>query len=154
MSNYRPCCCSPLALNIDVTQDRMRTMHDGIMIGIGTAMSDNPQLNGAYLVIIFRVLYDRQINDLFWQSAISLFLHRTRISSTTTTRALLFLTLIFDFHPRVSSLSMRRRVQALCRGSSPQLRQRSRGSSQTKATEKSANNGRPVVTYYRLLVSP
>lgn len=39
----------------------MRTMHDGIMIGIGTAMNDNPQLNGAYLVIIFH-----QINDPFW----------------------------------------------------------------------------------------
>jgi len=35
-----------------VTQERMRTMHDGIMIGIGTAVSDNPQLNGVYLVII------------------------------------------------------------------------------------------------------
>jgi len=153
VSNYRPCCCTPSALNIDVTQDRMRTMHDGIMIGIGTAMNDNPQLNGAYL-IIFRVLYDHQINDPFWQSAISHFLHRTRISSTITTRALLLLTLIFGFHPRVSSLSMRRRVQVLRRGSSPQLRQRSRGSSQTKTTEKSGNNGRPVVTYYRMLVSP
>jgi riboflavin biosynthesis pyrimidine reductase len=39
-------------LNADVTQDRMRTMHDGIMIGIGTAVSDNPQLNGLYPVII------------------------------------------------------------------------------------------------------
>lgn len=27
-------------------------MHDGILIGIGTAMSDNPQLNGAYPVVI------------------------------------------------------------------------------------------------------
>jgi riboflavin biosynthesis pyrimidine reductase len=27
-------------------------MHDGIMIGIGTAMSDNPQLNGVYPVVI------------------------------------------------------------------------------------------------------
>lgn len=24
----------------------MRTMHDGILIGIGTALNDNPQLNG------------------------------------------------------------------------------------------------------------
>ena len=27
-------------------------MHDGILIGIGTAVNDNPQLNGAYSVLI------------------------------------------------------------------------------------------------------
>jgi len=30
----------------------MRTMHDGILIGIGTAVNDNPQLNGAHPVVI------------------------------------------------------------------------------------------------------
>jgi riboflavin biosynthesis pyrimidine reductase len=27
-------------------------MHDGILIGIGTAVNDNPQLNGAYTLIV------------------------------------------------------------------------------------------------------
>jgi riboflavin biosynthesis pyrimidine reductase len=27
-------------------------MHDGILIGVGTAVNDNPQLNGAYPIVI------------------------------------------------------------------------------------------------------
>jgi riboflavin biosynthesis pyrimidine reductase len=29
-------------------------MHDGILIGIGTAVNDNPQLNGAYPIVACR----------------------------------------------------------------------------------------------------
>ena len=29
-----------------MNQDRMRTMHDAILIGVGTALNDDPQLNG------------------------------------------------------------------------------------------------------------
>jgi hypothetical protein len=90
--------------------DRMRTMHDGILIGIGTVVNDNPQLNGAYPIMIPRLLYKPSINYPFWQSVISHFPCKTRISSTTTTRGRLFLTHTYDFHPRVSSLPMRRRV--------------------------------------------
>ena len=27
-------------------------MHDGILIGIGTAVNDNPQLNGTYAILV------------------------------------------------------------------------------------------------------
>ena len=64
-------------------------MHDGILIGIGTAVNDNPQLNGAHSCCHFRVRYMQPIDVPFWQSAISHFRRRTRTSSTTTTRALL-----------------------------------------------------------------
>lgn len=31
----------------------MRTMHDAILVGIGTALNDNPQLNGALQTPVF-----------------------------------------------------------------------------------------------------
>jgi hypothetical protein len=42
----------------DASQDRMRTMHDGILIGIGTVVNDNPQLNGAYPIMITVCCYN------------------------------------------------------------------------------------------------
>jgi riboflavin biosynthesis pyrimidine reductase len=67
-------------------------MHDGILIGIGTAVNDNPQLNGAFILFSSPRAVKTPINDLFWQSVISHFRYRTRIFSTTTTRVLSFLT--------------------------------------------------------------
>lgn len=29
---------------------RLRTMHDGILIGVGTLLNDNPQLNGEWTI--------------------------------------------------------------------------------------------------------
>lgn len=40
-------------------------MHDGILIGVGTAVNDNPQLNGAYPPII-SACSTTPINDPFW----------------------------------------------------------------------------------------
>jgi riboflavin biosynthesis pyrimidine reductase len=53
--------------NVGASQDRMRTMHDGILIGIGTAVNDNPQLNGAYHIpLSFPPATQQQlINDPF-----------------------------------------------------------------------------------------
>ena len=28
--------------------ERMRTMHDGILVGVGTAIADDPRLNGEF----------------------------------------------------------------------------------------------------------
>ena len=39
-------------------------MHDGILIGIGTAVNDNPQLNGAYPHYRFR-LHNQQLMFYF-----------------------------------------------------------------------------------------
>ncbi len=36
-------------------------MHDGILVGIGTAVNDNPQLNGAYPITIPRLLYNYRL---------------------------------------------------------------------------------------------
>ena len=40
-------------------------MHDGILIGIGTAVNDNPQLNGTYPLIISAASQQLPINDPF-----------------------------------------------------------------------------------------
>lgn len=37
-------------------EERMRTMHDGILIGVGTAMNDNPQLNGRSFAFVCQPL--------------------------------------------------------------------------------------------------
>ncbi len=34
--------------HLTIHKDRMRTMHDAILIGIGTALNDNPQLNSMW----------------------------------------------------------------------------------------------------------
>jgi 2,5-diamino-6-(ribosylamino)-4(3H)-pyrimidinone 5'-phosphate reductase len=41
-------------------------MHDGILIGIGTAVNDNPQLNGALPVVISACCNIQPINVPFW----------------------------------------------------------------------------------------
>ena len=64
-------------------------MHDGILIGIGTAVNDNPQLNGVHLVVISACGACDRLVFHFSQSVISHFRCRTRTFSTTTTRALL-----------------------------------------------------------------
>lgn len=34
------------ARHLSIRLNRLRTLHDGIMVGIGTVLTDNPQLNG------------------------------------------------------------------------------------------------------------